>query len=145
MSSSEVRHVQGFHAYMEGHQSSYLILFGPRRLRFAARKVLVQPLTNGVLCFLTSCNLGSGNLARNALYSGVTGFNMSHLLFQAGPSVDHADLYFLILHLLAEGPCHQATEALRVEAAKHGLLPTRADVYGERLPFYATFWAIDVS
>ena len=62
---------------------------------------------------------------------------MTQRLLQPGPSgpIDPADLYFLILHFLAEGRCHQATAALQEEAAKHGLLPTRLDVYGKLVRF----------
>ncbi len=57
---------------------------------------------------------------------------------QAAPSVNAAELHYLILHYLAQGPCQGAVAALQEEAGKHGLLPARTDVFGAALPAKGT-------
>lgn len=44
--------------------------------------------------------------------------------------VDQEELYFLLLHFLADGPCHEAAASLQHEALKHQLLPARTDFQG---------------
>ena len=44
--------------------------------------------------------------------------------------VDPEELYFLLLHFLADGPCHEAVASLQQEALKHQLLPARTDFQG---------------
>ena len=46
-------------------------------------------------------------------------------------------MYFLILHHLARGPCSQAFDALQQEVSKHGLLPSRTDIFGEHFSGYS--------
>ncbi len=48
--------------------------------------------------------------------------------------VDLAELYFLLLHFLAKGPCRQAAASLQQEALQHQLLPSRTDFRGEAPP-----------
>ena len=48
--------------------------------------------------------------------------------------VDLAELYFLLLHFLAKGPCRQAVASLQQEALQHQLLPSRTDFRGEGTP-----------
>ncbi len=45
--------------------------------------------------------------------------------------VDERELHFLVLHLLAAGPCQQAAAVLEKEALEHELLPTRTDIFGK--------------
>ena len=45
--------------------------------------------------------------------------------------MDAAELHYLILHYVAQGPCQQAVTALQQEAARNGLLPSRMDVFGK--------------
>ena len=44
--------------------------------------------------------------------------------------VDSEELYFLLLHFLADGPCQEAAASLQQEALKYQLLPTRTDFRG---------------
>ena len=44
--------------------------------------------------------------------------------------VEASELHFLILHFLAAGPCQRALRVLEEEAAQHGLLPARTDIFG---------------
>ena len=43
-----------------------------------------------------------------------------------------AEVLFLIWRSLASGPLKNVAKALEEEAAKHGLLPTRVDIAGQR-------------
>lgn len=62
-------------------------------------------------------------------------------LYRCSPTVAHrlqvdsGELYFLLLHFLAEGPCREAAASLQQEALTHQLLPARTDFQGaHRIP-----------
>lgn len=44
--------------------------------------------------------------------------------------LDASEVYFLILHWLADGPCKAAAQALLQDVQEQGLLPKRHDVFG---------------
>jgi PH-interacting protein len=50
----------------------------------------------------------------------------------ANPVTNKRELYFLVAHFLASGPCEKAAEVLKQELREHDLLPRRGHAFYSR-------------